>query len=185
MTRWLTVKSRLDGSPIPAILISEQSFDRTRCRASVKGPTGRLVAGACVNPWLLSGKGSPDVHDVIAVDDSPEVRVLLKVALGMDGWDVAVYASPISAIPEIEKVGTRVLITDINMPEMDGAKFAHAMREKYPDLPIIALTASLELHRLDRHDFTAAASKPCPLPQLIGLLSKYIGPLRASPLLQP
>ena len=71
------------------------------------------------------------------------------------------------------------------MPEMDGAKFAHAMREKYPDLPIIALTASLELHRLDRHDFTAAASKPCPLPQLIGLLSKYIGPLRASPLLQP
>lgn len=115
------------------------------------------------------------MHDVIAVDDSAEVRELLKVALGMQGWDVAVYASPVQALPEIETTGTRVLITDINMPDMNGAKFAHDLREKYPDLPIIALTASLELRSLDRHDFTAALPKPCPLPELIRVVAGYVG----------
>jgi len=119
------------------------------------------------------------VHDVIAVDDSFEVRELLKVALGMQGFDVAVFPSPIQALPEIETTGTRVLITDINMPEMNGVKFAHDLREKYPNLPIIALTASLELRSLDRHDFTAALSKPCPLPELIRVVSGYIA--QASP----
>ena len=80
---------------------------------------------------------------IMMVDDSPSMRMLLRAALLDLGYDVSVAEDGQAALARFDADETPdLLITDINMPRLDGFGLIAAVRETLAlrDLPILVLT---------------------------------------------
>ena len=82
---------------------------------------------------------------VVAVDDNPDARELLKVILERSKAQTAVVSSGQAALEAIKDLHPDVLICDLAMPEMDGYEVLENVRRLEPEfghLPVIAFTAA-------------------------------------------
>jgi two-component system, chemotaxis family, chemotaxis protein CheY len=79
---------------------------------------------------------------ILAVDDSSSVRKLLKFSLKTKGWEVSLAEDGQEALELLAKDRYDIIITDINMPRMDGFEFLTRVRRDaaYADTPVIILT---------------------------------------------
>lgn len=79
---------------------------------------------------------------VLAIDDSQTIRNLLHAALSQAGFNVFFAEDGSQGLDRLEEADPHVVITDINMPVMDGFGFIEAARAKHPDraVPILVLT---------------------------------------------
>ena len=78
---------------------------------------------------------------IMTVDDSPSMRMLLRAALTDLGYVVAEAEDGVEALEKIGDVRPDLLITDINMPRMDGFGLIERVRGKGMNaLPILVLT---------------------------------------------
>ena len=79
---------------------------------------------------------------VLAVDDSPTMRDMLRVALSEAGFDVDVAVDGENGLDVLREFCPDVIITDINMPLLDGFGFIKRVRrdDKYRGVPILVLT---------------------------------------------
>ena len=91
-------------------------------------------------------KGTPVSSTIMTVDDSPSMRMLLKAALTDLGYKVLEAEDGVQAL---ERLGATtaatepdLLITDINMPRLDGFGLIEKVREqdRHRNLPILVLT---------------------------------------------
>jgi CheY-like chemotaxis protein len=114
------------------------------------------------------------MYDVVAVDDEAVIRGLLGRIFRILDWQAAIVDSPIRALEVLEQDGARILLTDINMPVMNGAELARKARELFPEMPIIALTASVHETDLNPADFTCVLSKPFGVSRLLAILTEQI-----------
>lgn len=120
------------------------------------------------------------MYDIIAVDDAPNIRALLSKVFRIKKWDSAVFESATTAMEALEDPGSYVLLTDINMPDMDGAVLARTVREKFPDLTIIAFTGSVVPTYLSSTDFNCVLSKPpSSLSDFAAVLADYLAMAKA------
>lgn len=81
--------------------------------------------------------------NVLAVDDDPLLLELLVDYLKDMGHDVVATSSPADGLAHINEAKVDVLITDIQMPEIDGLELARRARETEPSLPIIFVSGYL------------------------------------------
>ena len=114
------------------------------------------------------------MYDVVAVDDEPMMRRLVSEILRRMEWKAAVFASGNEVLDALRAEGTHVLVTDIDMPGMDGVVLAHRVHAQCPDLPIVALAGSVHAADLDPTDFTCVLSKPVPLHDFVETIAHYI-----------
>ncbi len=78
---------------------------------------------------------------ILTVDDSPSMRMLLRVALTDLGYRVVEAEDGVEALETLGGVEPDLLITDINMPRMDGFGLIERVRgEGRASLPILVLT---------------------------------------------
>ncbi|MEA5161654.1 response regulator [Cereibacter johrii] len=79
---------------------------------------------------------------VLAIDDSRTIRELLREALVQAGFEVHLAIDGLDGLEKLEAAKPHAVITDINMPRMDGFGFIRAVREQpqHSALPIIVLT---------------------------------------------
>ena len=79
---------------------------------------------------------------VLTVDDSATMRSLLKHALLSQGFDVAQADDGVSALEWLANNDCDVIITDINMPRMDGFGLIERVRAGGPHVhrPILVLS---------------------------------------------
>lgn len=89
---------------------------------------------------------------VLAVDDSRTMRDMLRLALVRAGFDVTLAEDGVHGVETIDKADPRVIITDINMPRMDGFGFIEAVRStsKFRVTPILVLTTESAPELKDR-----------------------------------
>ncbi len=80
---------------------------------------------------------------VLVIDDEAHVRGAISVALKSGGFDVVAVESARKGLGEVDKTPYDLVIVDIYMPEMDGVRFIKALRQRRPDLPIIAMSGVL------------------------------------------
>ena len=83
---------------------------------------------------------SPDQR-VLAVDDEEEVRRLISVILGREGYKVTSAENGSVALEHLEREPFDLVITDLNMPEMDGLALLEECRTQYPQTDVMVLTA--------------------------------------------
>lgn len=79
---------------------------------------------------------------ILTIDDSPSMRMLLKTSLTAQGFAVEAANDGVHGLERIQEINPDLLITDINMPKMDGFELIEKVR-KLPDfrgLPILVLS---------------------------------------------
>ena len=82
-------------------------------------------------------------HSIITVDDSSTMRRIIKNTLQKLGFETILEAgNGVEALEVMSKNKVDMIVTDWNMPEMDGLTFVKAVRAKdeYKDLPILMIT---------------------------------------------
>ena len=85
-----------------------------------------------------------DPLPILYVDDERANLVVFKATIGR-GFDVIVADSGASALEILETQGVDVLITDNRMPSMTGVELCERVRQKYPDIERILITAYTDL----------------------------------------
>ncbi len=89
---------------------------------------------------------------IMIVDDSPSMRMLLRLALSDLGYDVVEAEDGVDALERIEDAGPDLLITDINMPRLDGFGLIDEVRTRseHRGLPILVLTTESSDEKKER-----------------------------------
>jgi two-component system chemotaxis response regulator CheY len=81
---------------------------------------------------------------ILTVDDSASMRALLMNSLTQRGHKVIQAEDGIDALELLDRSDEEIdiIVTDINMPRMDGFKLIKSLREqeKYLDIPIVVLS---------------------------------------------
>jgi len=80
---------------------------------------------------------------ILAVDDKPELRTLIKSYLIQEGFEVVTAGDGQEALFVARREKPDLIILDLMMPEMSGYEFMRAYNRE-ADTPIIILTARLE-----------------------------------------
>lgn len=82
------------------------------------------------------------VMTILAVDDSRTIRDMLRVALGGAGYNLHLACDGLEGLAALEEVTPDAIISDINMPRLDGFGFIEAVRgqERHRGTPILILT---------------------------------------------
>jgi DNA-binding NtrC family response regulator len=78
---------------------------------------------------------------VLIVDDDTSMCELLAEGLGQQGYEARWKDSAHDALVEIEQRNFDVVLTDINMKDMNGLELCQRATEAHPDLPVIVITA--------------------------------------------
>ncbi|MBM7067814.1 response regulator [Actibacterium sp. 188UL27-1] len=79
---------------------------------------------------------------ILAIDDSRTIRDMLTLALTQAGFDPTVAEDGIHGLEVLDGMQPDAIITDINMPRLDGFGFIEAVREQpqHQTTPILVLT---------------------------------------------
>ncbi len=82
------------------------------------------------------------MHHVLAVDDSRAMREMVSLTLREAGFEVSCAGDGREALALAKREQFTLVITDINMPEMDGFALIRALRAlpAYRHVPILTLT---------------------------------------------
>ena len=114
---------------------------------------------------------------VLAVDDSRTLRDMLANCLTGAGHEVRTACDGAEALKELREFGPDIVITDLNMPVMDGLDFIEAARAEDAgrDLPLLLLTtetASELKERAKRVGATGWLTKPFSADQVLNLIDR-------------
>lgn len=86
--------------------------------------------------------GGTFTETLLVVDDSRVDRHLAGAIVGkIAGWKAAYAGNGSEALAAIEREPPAAVLTDLMMPEMDGLQLVEAIRERYPLVPVILMTA--------------------------------------------
>ncbi len=78
---------------------------------------------------------------VLVVDDDPNALRVLSAILTEDGYHVYGSLDVEGAIKRLSNGGVDAVVTDLKMPVKDGMQLFGHLKEKYPEIPVIFLTA--------------------------------------------
>ena len=80
---------------------------------------------------------------ILVVDDDDSLRELLRMHLTSAGYEVSTAADAISAGYLVLKSPPDLILSDVNMPHMDGFEFIAALKSDrtLPNIPVIFLTS--------------------------------------------
>jgi two-component system, OmpR family, response regulator len=81
------------------------------------------------------------IPQVLVVDDEPNIRELVQVALKFHGCAVSTAASGTEAIRQAESLRPDLIVLDVVMPDLDGFEVCRRLRAMGNEVPVIFLTA--------------------------------------------
>lgn len=109
------------------------------------------------------------------------VRAYIAAALESSDRELEVVASSNGreASEQLDLLGFDLLLTDLNMPEVNGVELVRIVRARYPALPIVLMSgASAEWRpQLEREGFDdlPVLTKPVSVSQLVELVTGILG----------
>ena len=116
---------------------------------------------------------------ILLVEDNPVNQLVAKGMLSKLGCDVVVAAHGGEALNQLEQHDFDLVLMDCNMPVMDGYEASRQIRqsERWPDLPIVALTANAmpeERERCRAAGMNDYLAKPFRREELEALLDTWV-----------
>ena len=85
------------------------------------------------------------MKDVWIVDDDRSIRWVLEKALAREGIPFKTFATAYEVLQALPVSQPQVLVSDIRMPGESGLVLLNKVKERYPQIPIIIMTAYSDL----------------------------------------
>lgn len=82
----------------------------------------------------------PLPRTVLIVDDEPQILRLVRTMLGSRSVNVLIAPLPSEALRISQAQPVHLLISDIAMPEMDGARLAESVLKLHPDASVLLIS---------------------------------------------
>ncbi len=99
----------------------------------MRSATGRMV--------LEKMTASDRIPQVLVVDDEPNIRELVQVALKFHGCAVSTAANGADALRLAESSRPDLIVLDVVLPDLDGFEVCRRLRARGNEVPVIFLTA--------------------------------------------
>jgi len=156
--------------------------------SAVYGEQARLLSADRAQPEVLEQVGQPAVPEmlpaapqiplVLVVDDSITVRRVTQRLLQREGYRVALAADGLQALERLAEEKPAVVLSDIEMPRMDGFDLARNIRadQRWAQLPIVMITSRIaEKHREHARELGVNhyLGKPYSEEELLSLVKHY------------
>jgi len=130
----------------------------------------------------VTSDGAPRLQGmrVLAAEDNEVNRLVLETLLGQEGAHLVQTVNGRLAVDRLEADGPQafdVVLTDIQMPLMDGYETARRIKAMAPDLPVIGLTAHAmpgERDRCLQAGMVEHVAKPVDLDRLVAVLLRHV-----------
>ena len=115
-------------------------------RKSLRDLTARPVIIPGTDKMTEQTKDTNGKKHLLLVDDEPNIREMITLFLSAKGYDVDIAENGEEAIEKITGSEFDLILTDINMPGMDGIEFYKKLKEMAPELAgkIIFMTGYLK-----------------------------------------
>lgn len=114
---------------------------------------------------------------ILIVDDDESIRELLRMHLSNAGYSVNVAEDAITAGYIVLRSPPDLIISDVNMPHMDGFEFIAALKsdKSLPNIPVIFLTSMEEGdHRGKELGAVGYLTKPVRSDRLLSLVAQHV-----------
>ena len=116
---------------------------------------------------------------ILVVDDSATVRKFVSASLTMQGFNVITACDGMDALEKLPSWTFDLVITDLNMPNMDGFELIRSLREnpQYRELPVIILSSLDDSGSMEKGKALGISSylvKPFSLEKIQYEVSKHI-----------
>src|SRR5688500_8842481 len=115
--------------------------------------------------------------NILVVDDDLNVRELLRLHLSAAGYEVQVAQDGIAAGYLVLRRPPDLIISDINMPHMDGFEFVAALKadKSLPQIPVIFLTTEEEGDQRGKElGAVGYLTKPVRSDRLLALVAQHV-----------
>jgi CheY-like chemotaxis protein len=114
---------------------------------------------------------------ILVVDDEASARDLLRLHLSAAGYEVLVAEDAIAAGYMVLRRPPDLIISDVNMPHMDGFEFIAALKsdKTLPYIPVIFLTTMEEGdHRGKELGAVGYLTKPVRSDRLLAMVAQHV-----------
>ena len=88
----------------------------------------------------MHSSSSDAKYSVLVVDDNESVREVLTIMLSRRGHRCESATNGIEAMQKVKQSNFDAVITDLQMPEMDGIVLMRELSHHFPDLPVMIMT---------------------------------------------
>ena len=77
---------------------------------------------------------------ILVIEDDLDVLSVIMKHLNFQGYEIIVATDGMEGLKKLESGGYDLVITDIVMPYVSGVGVVTALKQKWPDIPVIAIT---------------------------------------------
>ena len=88
-----------------------------------------------------------EVLPILVVEDDPALREALTDTLEMAGYGAVAAGNAEEALSMLEKLDPGLVLTDVQMPGMDGHALLRSLKTRHPEIPVILMTAYGQIDR--------------------------------------
>jgi len=120
---------------------------------------------------------SANPHRILVVDDERLLHNVLQRLLTRHGMEVTSCISGQEALDALSRESFDLLLTDFQMPEMDGFELLARVRERYPALPVVVITGLASVQHAVQAMSSGAVDylpKPFSTDELVARLQKHL-----------
>ncbi|MBN2496517.1 MAG: hybrid sensor histidine kinase/response regulator [Deltaproteobacteria bacterium] len=128
--------------------------------------------------------GAPAI--VLLVDDEPGVLTAMRRSLRSKPWKVLTAASGLDGLEILERQAVSVVISDFQMPAMDGVDFLKQVKERWPHVQRVMLTGNATIpaieHVVNKGEVSRFLTKPWSDAQLKAVVTECLERVRLAEL---
>jgi two-component system, chemotaxis family, chemotaxis protein CheY len=116
---------------------------------------------------------------ILVADDSPSIRKFISFALTLKGFEIITVCDGMEALEKLPVEKVNLIITDLNMPNVDGFELIRTIRanEDFKEIPIIILSSLGSSSEIEQGISCGANSylvKPFDPKRIVYEVSKYL-----------
>ena len=174
-----TVYRLIKAGKIPAVRVGRQwRFRKTDIDAWLERERSLNVRSALSSPAPAPAEKPDGRRRVLVVDDEAGIRDLLAKTLALADYDVDVAPNGRVALERIRLLSYDLLITDLNMPGIDGLTVIQEARRLDENLPVIIITGfSTESSAITAANLGVSGylTKPFKVPKVLSVAARALG----------
>jgi CheY-like chemotaxis protein len=147
-------------------IIEERYLEEiTRLETAIKKTEEQLRA--------LQARKVIEKKPILVVDDEKNIRLTLSQSLESLGFPIQTAVNGEEALQKLEEAEFGLLLLDLKMPGMDGMEVLHRVRDRWPTIPVIIITAhgtiefAVDAMKLGAVDFIQKPFSPREIRELV------------------